>query len=99
MRSLFVGLADSPQGPPSLLVQGAVCQHASLGIAPLQVALKGGSAARQALKAQPRPHVLQKSLPICINQHAKVHALGSTASLLFATVQVVHVSSACLAAR
>lgn len=101
VRLLFVGLAGSPQGSPGLLVEGAICQHASLDIAPLQVALEGGSALSQALEAQPRSYVLQKPLPICTNQHH--NAQSPTVSLLFLTLlfptaQVVCVCG-CVAAR
>lgn len=55
---------ESPESPARLCVQSACCQHASLSVAPLQVALKGGPPHCQAPQAHPRTHLFQKLLPL-----------------------------------
>ena len=53
-----------PESPARLCVQSACCQHASLRITPLQVALKGGAAHCQTPQAHPRTHLFQKLMPL-----------------------------------
>lgn len=53
-----------PESTAGLRVQGACCQHASLGVAFFQVALKGGPSHCQASQAHPRTHLFQKLLPL-----------------------------------